>query len=104
MGTFHKNSSNIQEFEVIIKQDIDDIDRVYISITTDRETSKYWIVNDERHPDLTRIKEDIYNALDLARNHIEKDFSIYEYAERTYLFVKDSNGLQKQYTGEKIKE
>jgi hypothetical protein len=104
MGTFHKNNGNIQEFEVRIQQDTNGIDRVYISIITDIESSKYWIVNDERHSDLNLIQEDIHNALDLALNNIEKSFSINEYEERTYLFVKDSNGLQKQYTGKEIKK
>jgi hypothetical protein len=75
---------------------------LHLSIQTDFCTMKYRISTDIRAPDLNVIKNDIHGALLKAKNNEGVNFTMGEFAERYYLFIKDANDITKQYTGNRI--
>jgi hypothetical protein len=92
----------IQDFEITEFYEGNNHKVLHLSIQTDFATMKYRICSDKREPDLNVIKNDIYNVLLKAKNNKEINFTIGEFTERYYLFIKYENDKTKQYTGNRI--
>lgn len=101
MGQFHKNSGEIQNYDIQIVSEKDGIDVIYITIETDLGISKYRIASDTHHPDIKKIADRFSVRLKIAKES-NADFQINEYEERMYLFVDFPDKKNLQFTGSKI--
>ena len=102
MGNLHLNSGHIQDFEVNLVPEESGRDVAVVIIYTEKESTKFRISTDDRHPNLKKIMVNLKSGLQMAMD-TDKDFMINELPERTYLFVTYPSGNQEQYTGSRVK-
>ncbi|HHQ4895762.1 TPA: hypothetical protein ACSP31_003821 [Aeromonas veronii] len=104
MGNFNFNSSQIQSYNVqVVTESHPDgkYDVIHLSITSGHHSVKYRICNDERHPVLNVIEQNLLQGLS-ATQQGAGDFGINEYLERSYIFVSYPSGSTVQYTANRI--
>ncbi|WP_100915739.1 hypothetical protein [Pseudoalteromonas spongiae] len=104
MGNFNLNSGQIQAYDVKVVTETrgnSTFDAIHLSITSEYYSVNYRICNDERHPDLKVIEQNLLQGLK-ATHQGTGDFSINEYLERSYIFVSYPNGSTSQYTANRI--
>ncbi|WMN84135.1 hypothetical protein [Vibrio parahaemolyticus] len=104
MGNFNLNSGQIQAYNVqVVTENHPNgaFDVIHLSITSEYHIVNYRICNDERHPDLKVIEQNLLQGLTAAHQG-SGDFGINEYLERSYIFVNYPNGSTAQYTANRI--
>ena len=104
MGYFHLNSDKIQGFDVrLVKETANGLtfDVILMNIVTGYINVTYRICDDDRHPDINKIKGDLELGLNQAAAS-NLPFGVNEYPERDYIFVTYPGGQTAQYTAKRI--
>lgn len=102
MGKFNLNCGVIEGYSVKIVDEGEGHKVIILKIVSETEEVEYRICADDREPDLNKTHKDLQSALQKAKNEDEEDFAIDEFPERDYVYVSDSDGKRRQYTGQRL--